>query len=138
MKLLSEFFGEAQCYFITKNYGITKLEDAQRLTDEQLLKCRNVGELTVSRFRDKFPSITPEPKIPMRGWCAMCNQPIRVSFWVPDEIWYEAIHPSLNNSTICLNCFVIRADEKLLAWDKDIKFYPMSMYEQMKIIKSTS
>jgi hypothetical protein len=64
---LSEFFGEAQCHFITKNYSITKLEDAQKLTDEQLLKCRNVGKVTVNRFRNKFPIITPDPKIPMHG-----------------------------------------------------------------------
>lgn len=135
--ILTEFFSDLQEYFIRKNYHVSTIEDAKNLTDEDLLKCRYIGKLTVKRFRDKFPS-KPEPKIPMRGWCAMCNQPIRVSFWVPDAIWYEAIHPSLNNSTICLNCFVTRADEKLLEWDKDIKFYPMSMHEQMRIIKSVS
>lgn len=74
-----------------------------------------------------------DPQIPIRQWCAMCGQIHKIDYWVPDEIWYEAIHPHLNTSRICLNCFMARADEKFLPWDKEIKLWPCSFFTQRRI-----
>lgn len=60
--------------------------------------------------------------IPNRGYCAICQKVQKIHFWVPDEIWKEVIHERYQLSPVCLNCFTDRADEKLLHWDKEIKF----------------
>lgn len=69
-------------------------------------------------------------------FCAICGHIHKIDFWVPDEIWFEAIHPHYNNSLVCLNCFTERADERLLLWDKEIKLFPCSMATQIEIQES--
>lgn len=61
-----------------------------------------------------------------RETCCICGDIIRVGFHVPDEIWEQVVHPSRINDIHCLNCFTRRADEKLIDWDKQIRFYPVS------------
>lgn len=77
------------------------------------------------------------PVIPMREMCQMCHRVSPVGFDVPDDIWQEVVHPHWQNSIICLACFIARADEKLVAWDRDIKLYPVSLASQLKIIRET-
>lgn len=67
------------------------------------------------------------PQIAMREMCALCHRVVRVGFWVPDYIWAEVVHPSRINDIHCLECFTVRADEKLIDWSKDIRFYPVSL-----------
>lgn len=75
-------------------------------------------------------------KTPTRMFCQICGHLHKIDFWVPDQIWDEAIHPRYKNTHICLNCFMERADEKLLAWEKEIKFIPCSMATQREIQQS--
>ena len=62
----------------------------------------------------------------IREICAICGHVSRVGFFVPDEVWKHAIHPFYQNSIVCLACFTERADEHLIDWSADIKFYPVS------------
>ena len=76
-----------------------------------------------------------EQKIPTRMFCQICGHLHKIDFWVPDEIWNEAIHPRWRDSHVCINCFMERADERLLEWDKEIKMWPCSMATQIEIQK---
>jgi len=70
-------------------------------------------------------------------FCQICGHVHKIDFWVPDEIWDEAIHPRWKHGPVCLNCFMERADERLLFWDKEIKFLvPCSLASQIEIQKS--
>lgn len=62
-----------------------------------------------------------------REFCAICGNVVRVGFLVPDNIWKEVVHPSRINDIHCLECFTKRADEKLIEWSDDMKFYPVSL-----------
>lgn len=73
--------------------------------------------------------------IPTRERCAACQQPSPVSFWVPDETWAMVVHQFFQNSILCLPCFVSRADEKLIEWEKDIKLYPISLATQLRDVR---
>lgn len=66
-------------------------------------------------------------KMSMREWCWMCQRVSPIGFKVPDAVWHEVIHPSMHEATICVLCFAARADEKLVAWDLDIRFFPVSL-----------
>ena len=68
---------------------------------------------------------------PVRERCAVCQQLSPVSFAVPNEIWNAVVHLSLINSIICLKCFIDRADEKYVPWDKTIKFFPTSRHTML-------
>ena len=70
---------------------------------------------------------------PTRMFCAICGHIHKIDFWVPNEIWNEAIHPYYQNSIVCLNCFMARADEKFLPWDKEIQLMPCSFYTQREV-----
>jgi len=59
-----------------------------------------------------------------REICSLCHEVSRVGFWVPDEVWELATHRSYRNSIICLRCFTRLADERGVAWDKWIEFFP--------------
>lgn len=74
-----------------------------------------------------------ERLVPSRQFCAICGHIHKIDFSVPNEIWAEAIHPYYHNSIVCLNCFMERADEKFLQWEKDIKLWPCSFHTQRQI-----
>ena len=64
--------------------------------------------------------------IPTREVCSICGNISRVGFWVPDKIWKQVMHVSLQNNIVCLECFAKRADEKLIKLRKkanDIEFF---------------
>lgn len=67
------------------------------------------------------------PSIPMRETCCVCGKISPIGFHVPDEVWTEVVHPSNICGVHCLGCFIARADDKLIDWDQDIKFFPVSM-----------
>lgn len=58
--------------------------------------------------------------------CGVCGNVVRVGFWVPNAIWEKVVHTSRLQDIHCLECFTKRADEKLIRWDEEIKFYPVS------------
>lgn len=68
-----------------------------------------------------------------REICKACWEINRVGFYVPDEIWYAAVPIKLRNSVLCLNCFTRFADEKLISWDDQIKFFPVSARTHLRI-----
>lgn len=57
----------------------------------------------------------------------MCHCISHIGFWVPDKVWEKAINPFWYSASLCLVCFVSQADEKLIKWDNQIKFYPISL-----------
>lgn len=73
------------------------------------------------------PSCGEQRQYPHREICGLCNRVSPVGFWVPDEIWKTSVHQSRINDIHCLSCFIERADEKLIDWSKEIKFYPVSL-----------
>ena len=75
------------------------------------------------------------PEIPIRESCGVCGKISRVGFWVPDEIWREAVHPHYIHSPHCLECFTARADDKLLPWHEEIVFQPYSMVKHLETIE---
>lgn len=81
---------------------------------------------------DKKPELI-EQKIPTRMFCQICGHLHKIDFWVPDEIWNEAIHPKWRDTHVCLNCFMERADQRLLEWDEGIVLMPCSMATQLKV-----
>ena len=62
-----------------------------------------------------------------REICKMCFDVIRVGFKVPDQVWRDAIPGHLVTQTVCLSCFTRLADEKMLKWDDQIEFFPVSL-----------
>lgn len=70
---------------------------------------------------------------PTRMFCQICGKVHKIDFWVPNEIWEEAIHPRFRDTHVCINCFTERADEKLLFWDTEIKYYSTSLASQIEI-----
>jgi len=69
-------------------------------------------------------------------FCQICGHLHKIDFYVPDEIWDEAIHRRYEDTHICLNFFMELADEKLLKWETEIKLWPCSLATQIEIQKS--
>lgn len=73
--------------------------------------------------------------IPTRQICGLCHRVVAVGFHVPNEIWQEAVHPHYREAIHCLSCFIERADEKLLPWDREIRFFPTSLHTQVAEVR---
>jgi len=90
----------------------------------------------------EWKSLTVNNMIPTREVCSSCGNIIKIGFHVPNKIWKKVVHPSNLNNILCLECFTRKADEKLIEWDKEIKFYPVSFYTHLsrigKLVKSKS
>ena len=65
--------------------------------------------------------------------CGMCRCVNAVGFKVPDEIWARVVHPHYQQDILCLRCFTARADEKLITWDLNIVFYPISLATHLNV-----
>lgn len=72
---------------------------------------------------------------PSREICKLCFRVNSVGFFVLDEIWKNAIPPEFHSKVICISCFTHLADEKLIPWDDNIQFYPISMCTHLGNIK---
>ena len=68
-----------------------------------------------------------------RERCAACQEVSPVGFHVPNEVWEAVVHPQFVHSILCVRCFVSRADEKLVAWDESIEFYPVSFVTHLNM-----
>jgi hypothetical protein len=62
-----------------------------------------------------------------REFCGLCHRMSSIGFWVPDECWAAVVHASRINDIHCLPCFIARADEQLIPWDREIKLFPVSL-----------
>jgi len=69
---------------------------------------------------------------PHRQICSVCQREYAIDFLVSKEIWELATHHSQRESLICLDCFVRMADARFVKWDKDIKFFPVSLISHIK------
>lgn len=72
-----------------------------------------------------------------REICKICYHVNRVGFLVSDEIWMLVIPEKFQSCVVCLSCFTELADEKLVAWDRDIKFYPVSFASHFNYRKAS-
>lgn len=75
---------------------------------------------------------------PHREICGLCHRAVAVGFWVPNEMWAVVVHRSRLQDIHCLNCFIERADEKLIDWSKDIKFYAISLRAHLEDMLNNS
>jgi hypothetical protein len=84
-------------------------------------RCLNVGRhlMPPNRFT------RPRPRA-AREICRCCWRPSPVGFSVPDEVWKQSVHPRFQASVLCLGCFARFADERLVTWDEEIEFWPVS------------
>lgn len=64
---------------------------------------------------------------PVREQCKVCHHPNPVGFWVPDSVWERVVPAQFSTHVVCLSCFTRFADERLVQWDADIRFYPVSL-----------
>jgi hypothetical protein len=60
-------------------------------------------------------------------WCQNCGRPSGTGFRVPDGVWAAALPPALHDTTLCIVCFADFADHRLVEWDQDIEFFPVSL-----------
>ena len=68
-----------------------------------------------------------------REICKLCRQVNAVGFRVPDRVWRAIVPARLRRSIVCLPCFVRLGDEKTIAWDHHIEFFPVSLATQLGI-----
>lgn len=64
---------------------------------------------------------------PSRELCKVCYRANPVGFDVPDTVWEAVVPEPLRSGVVCLSCFARIADEKLISWDRDIRFSPVSL-----------
>lgn len=65
--------------------------------------------------------------IATRERCGVCHRVSAVGFHVPDAVWLKAVPDYFRDTVLCLGCFVSFADERMLIWDREIQFFPMSL-----------
>jgi hypothetical protein len=65
--------------------------------------------------------------IATRERCGVCYRVSPIGFHVPDDVWRIAVPDYFRNTVLCVGCFTSFADERMLAWDKAIEFYPVSL-----------
>ncbi len=66
-----------------------------------------------------------------REICKICYHVNPIGFIVPDDIWQQIVPQWSQNTVICLSCFTRLGDEKQIQWDKDIEFFPISLYTHL-------
>ena len=59
-----------------------------------------------------------------REFCQRCQGLSAVGFMAP--LWFEVAGRHWCNSILCIVCFAILGDEKGIAWEVGIEFYPVS------------
>lgn len=62
-----------------------------------------------------------------RELCKLCYHVNTIGFRVPDNVWEDIVPEHARNGVVCLSCFSRIGDEKLIEWDRDIEFYPVSL-----------
>lgn len=72
---------------------------------------------------------------PSREICKACWKPSAVGFSVPDEVW-EQVTGWTGLGVLCLGCFTALADERLVEWDREIEFWPVSAVSMLTAASS--
>lgn len=68
-----------------------------------------------------------EISIATRERCGVCHNVSPIGFHVPDDVWLRAVPDYFRHTVLCLRCFTSFADERMLAWDREIEFFPVSL-----------
>jgi len=66
-----------------------------------------------------------------REICRVCWRPSAVGFTVPDRVWEAAVHPEFREKVLCLACFTVLADERLVDWADGIEFWPVPAVQML-------
>lgn len=107
--------------------------DFEKIARNQLEKIRSLNA-KIEELENNYFHCRESLGYPHREICGLCHRVVAVGFWVPDDIWSAVVHHSYLTSIHCLNCFIERADEKLIDWSKDIKFYAISLRSEIENI----
>lgn len=102
------------------------------IEDENFAK--NADKMNKEFYKKAFDLLIEINQNSHREICGICHRAVKVGFYVPDDIWKSVVHPSKINDIHCLSCFTERADEKLIAWDREIEFYPVSLKTHIESI----
>lgn len=78
------------------------------------------------------------PKNGSREICKVCYHVNPVGFYVPDEIWRSVVPEALRASVLCLACFARLADEKLIRWEQEIEFFPVSLVSHLRAVNDAA
>ncbi len=62
-----------------------------------------------------------------REICGACQRPSPLGFHVPEEVWEACVPRRFVTSPLCVLCFATFGDEAGVAWDRQIKFFPVSL-----------
>lgn len=65
--------------------------------------------------------------IPSREFCSRCRSYSVLGFSVPDAVWRATVPERFREDILCLPCFARMADERLVQWDVNIQFFPVSL-----------
>ena len=65
--------------------------------------------------------------IATRERCGVCHKVSPVGFHVPNDVWERAVPDYFRETVLCVPCFTSFADERMVAWDDGIEFYPVSL-----------
>lgn len=84
------------------------------------------AETTVTHD-EKIIEEAVDDAIPSRERCHWCHEYSAVGFRVPNAVWALVVPRRYSEAIACVRCFARMADERLVAWDKTIKFFPVSL-----------
>lgn len=62
-----------------------------------------------------------------RERCGVCQRPSPIGFHVPDDMWRRVVPDYHRQTVMCIMCFASFGDERLIAWEDGIEFYPVSL-----------
>ena len=70
-----------------------------------------------------------------REICKLCHRVNPVGFAVSDQTWKVVVPEHVVDKVVCLSCFVRLADEKMIFWDLDIEFFPVSLMSHYEFMR---
>lgn len=71
--------------------------------------------------------MSSDTALPSRERCQCCNRYSAVGFWVPNRVWDRVVPNQFHESPLCVACFADMGDERMIAWDQEIQFFPVSL-----------
>lgn len=71
-----------------------------------------------------------------RSRCGVCHHVSPVDFLAPDSVWLRVVPDYFRNTVLCVTCFASFGDERMIAWEDGIEFYPVSLLTHCRAVKS--
>lgn len=72
-----------------------------------------------------------------REICKLCYHVNPIGFRVPDRTWAAIVPEHVRSRVVCLSCFIRLADERGIAWDDEIEFFPVSLATHLGLPKTS-